>query len=571
MTPVGAIGLLLLAAAPLTAQQPALGRAFELERQGSFTAAAQAYEAFLASHPADPAALLGLERALVPLGRSAELITAARAATAADSTVTAAYGVLVRTWVGQGQLDSARAATARWVRLTPGAEPPYRELVGAELARGEWAGAATDIAAARQRLRQPDALAPEAAQVAVAQRDWSGAVPEWLTAIRQLPGLRFGALAAFAPAPPAARAAILGALTRAASPEGRRLAGMLQARWGDPVGGFRMLVTALPSENVQAVERLNQFVEELETGTVTPAARRATGMALEATAVRLTGAAAARARGLAAQAYADGGDREAAQRMVASTAAGVRDAPDAVVAQIGLLADDGKPDEAARRLAGARGSLTADEALALTRRIAWAWARLGQLARAEQALSADSTVEGLAVSGRIAILQGHVKDAVDRLRAAGPYTGTREEAAGRASLLALLQRIEPDTLPALGAAMLKLEQADTAGAVGDYLRAATQLTSAKGGAELRLVAGRLELARGRTAEAERLLRAADDVAAPATAPAAELELGRLLIALSRRDEAVATLEHMIVTYATSALVPQARRALDEARGAIPKT
>jgi hypothetical protein len=31
------------------------------------------------------------------------------------------------------------------------------------------------------------------------------------------------------------------------------------------------------------------------------------------------------------------------------------------------------------------------------------------------------------------------------------------------------------------------------------------------------------------------------------------------------------LEHLILTYPQSALVPQARRKLDEARGAIPKT
>ena len=66
-------------------------------------------------------------------------------------------------------------------------------------------------------------------------------------------------------------------------------------------------------------------------------------------------------------------------------------------------------------------------------------------------------------------------------------------------------------------------------------------------------------------------RAADVETAPATAPAAELELGRLLLAVGRRDEAVATLEHLILTYSSSALVPQARRLLDEARGAVPRT
>jgi len=34
---------------------------------------------------------------------------------------------------------------------------------------------------------------------------------------------------------------------------------------------------------------------------------------------------------------------------------------------------------------------------------------------------------------------------------------------------------------------------------------------------------------------------------------------------------VEILEHLILTYPRSALVPQARRKLDEARGAVPKT
>ena len=44
-----------------------------------------------------------------------------------------------------------------------------------------------------------------------------------------------------------------------------------------------------------------------------------------------------------------------------------------------------------------------------------------------------------------------------------------------------------------------------------------------------------------------------------------------MIGLQRNTEAITLLEHLILTYPTSALVPQARRALDEARGAIPRT
>ena len=59
--------------------------------------------------------------------------------------------------------------------------------------------------------------------------------------------------------------------------------------------------------------------------------------------------------------------------------------------------------------------------------------------------------------------------------------------------------------------------------------------------------------------------------APATAPAAELALGELLLARHRTADGIAQLEHLILTYPQSVLVPQARRLLDQARGAVPRT
>jgi predicted Zn-dependent protease len=100
---------------------------------------------------------------------------------------------------------------------------------------------------------------------------------------------------------------------------------------------------------------------------------------------------------------------------------------------------------------------------------------------------------------------------------------------------------------------------------------AAELTASHGGAELYLLAGRLAAASGKPEEAERLLRAAAVKEAPSTAPAAELALAELLISGQRGAEAVEILEHLILTYPQSALVPQARRKLDQARGAVPKT
>jgi len=55
------------------------------------------------------------------------------------------------------------------------------------------------------------------------------------------------------------------------------------------------------------------------------------------------------------------------------------------------------------------------------------------------------------------------------------------------------------------------------------------------------------------------------------APEAELEWARALRQSGDAGAATERLEHLILTYPQSALVPQARRELDEIRRAVPST
>jgi TolA-binding protein len=57
----------------------------------------------------------------------------------------------------------------------------------------------------------------------------------------------------------------------------------------------------------------------------------------------------------------------------------------------------------------------------------------------------------------------------------------------------------------------------------------------------------------------------------AAAPAAELAWAKLLRRQERPQEAVQHLEHLILTYPGSAVVPEARRELERARGTIPRS
>ena len=155
--------------------------------------------------------------------------------------------------------------------------------------------------------------------------------------------------------------------------------------------------------------------------------------------------------------------------------------------------------------------------------------------------STDSTVEGLALHGWLRLYRGDVAGALAAFKLAGPYAGDRAEATRRTSLLALLQPIEADTVPELGRAMLALEQGDTARATGALERIGGTLSPAKGGAEASLLAARLAASAGDTTRAERLYRVAAVPEAPATAPAAELALGELLLARQRTDDGMAQL------------------------------
>jgi len=564
----------LLAPRVLPAQDPGMSRAFELERRGNYAEAADAYRAVLAAKPGDAAALLGLERALLPTGRGADILPQVRAALAANQSSAPIYGVALRAWTAAGQPDSMRAVAERWAAAVPGDETPYREWGAAALSRRDRPGAAAAYLRGREQLHRPDALAAELAQLAVADGDYPGALREWLPAIRRLPGYRVTAAGTLSTAPDSLRPDLLRQLDREHDLTARRLQADLRARWGDPLGAFDALRAALPEDEKSAQEALRGLLDQLR-GQTGRDALVAQGRTLELMADRSPDAGQARLRLEAARAYTAAGERDAARRMLTGIADD-RSAPGTISAGasatlVQVLIGEGKLDEAVKRLADHRADMPGEEYAGLQRRLVLAYLQAGDVGRADSTLGRDSTVEGLALSGRIRLYRGDIAGAIERFKAAGPFAGDREEATERTALLALLQPIEADTLPELGRALLALARADTSRAVSGLDRVASNLASAKGGAEIRLLAGRLAAANGKTADAERLLKAAAVPEAPGTAPAAELALGELLLRQHRPAEAVAQLEHLILTYPGSALVPQARRRLDEARGAVPET
>jgi hypothetical protein len=144
-------------------------------------------------------------------------------------------------------------------------------------------------------------------------------------------------------------------------------------------------------------------------------------------------------------------------------------------------------------------------------------------------------------------------------------------------MLALLQQIPLDSFPEVGGPLLLLAQGDSAHAAEALRLTALRLAPGEGGGgrpDLLLLAGRvaarLDTLQQRTALAlfDEVVRTAGQGAA---APAAELEWARLLERRSEPTEAIQHLERLILTYPGSAVVPEARRELERAKGAIPKS
>ncbi|MFQ5551885.1 MAG: tol-pal system YbgF family protein, partial [Gemmatimonadales bacterium] len=208
----------------------------------------------------------------------------------------------------------------------------------------------------------------------------------------------------------------------------------------------------------------------------------------------------------------------------------------------------------------------------LQRKIAWAWLMRGSVDRAEAVLEADSSIEVLAVKGWIALFHGDLRGATEYFREAGPMAGTRAEATLRTETMALIQLVRPDTVPALGEALLALHRGDSVAAVSRLESVALALPPDGGRAEVLSLAGTVAFELGDYGVSERLLL--DALAAmpnSAFAPLSAYALAQTYVVTGRRDAAIERLESVILDYPASAVVPRARRLLDQVRGMVPRS
>ncbi len=576
------LGLLVLFVRSLPAQ--AIGQGFELERAGQYDQAAAIYLATLRADPTNLSALLGLERVLPPLNRLGELLPVAQRAAAASPTNVALRGVLLRTYVALNEPDSARAVALRWAAAAPRDEAPYREWAMAlEDVHGH-AAARDVLLVGRRALGRPRAFGIELAELSRLSGDWEGAAREWAAALEDAPVQLPNAASALAEAPDAQREGIARLLTAGTpSPLARRLAGELLLGWGQPLRAWAVFEPSVATPSADAVFALRRFAD-LAGARSTPDARRVRALALAryADLAPEPGGAATRARADAARAFIEAGDRAAARAVLERVAQDSTAPPDAQrLAQravVEALIDGGRLDTAARQLA-TNGRLSADDRASLRLRLVRARILAGELDPADAELARDSSVEALALQGWIALYRGRLRDAQALFRTAGPYAGDRRDATERTGMLALLQQVPLDSFPELGGALLLLAQGDSVHAAAALRLAAGRLATGEGGEgsgrpDLLLLAGRVA-ARLDTLQQRTALTLFDEVVRTAgqgaAAPAAELEWARLLERRAQMAEAIRHLEHLILTYPGSAVVPEARREMERAKGAIPRS
>jgi tetratricopeptide (TPR) repeat protein len=128
-------------------------------------------------------------------------------------------------------------------------------------------------------------------------------------------------------------------------------------------------------------------------------------------------------------------------------------------------------------------------------------------------------------------------------------------------------RIKTERSPSVGAAFLALARGDTAKASAGFVAAADSTPDAA--STLLAIAAQLRSGKDDAAAIALWSRILERHKESAEAPEADLAWARALIRRKDVKGAIERLEHLILTYPTSALVPQARRELDVAKKIIP--
>ena len=543
------VAALLASASALPAQENSgtlVSRAIDHENAGRHAEAIATWRQAIAAGAVLPG-VLGLERTYAMIGDEAALLPLLDSLVPRFPTEAQLRGVQLRTLVVAGRDAQARAAFAAWRDLRPQDVTPYRDFARVLLYNNRVATADSVLAEALAALGSSRALLLESAQLRAATGKWREAAEAWRETMRDQAYFESAAVFSLQPAPVEVRDMIRQELSAAGAPIGAAQAlSFLELGWGSPRAGWRVLAELPKSDTTVAV--WGAFAEEAERAQAWTAERDAL-VAMYAV-KRDAGIA---ERGALAALRANDPETALTLSRAARRPGEATPRPEMLAAELEALARLGRGADAERALA--TSGVSESEARGHARTIARAWVRSGDVAKARAALANAPLDAEDAVAGWLALFEGDLALARRALRqgdAAAPQA---------VAALALLSRTSVQKSETIGRAFLHLVRADSGAAAAQFERAASELSDA---APLLLaMAARVETARGAEARAVALwTRVATEFASAPEAAEARLEWGRALRRRGDRRGAREQLEHLILTYPGSALVPQARRELD---------
>jgi tetratricopeptide (TPR) repeat protein len=557
---LAAVALLAAGSRPAAAQEdesPAVLRALDLENAGKYREAAALFRAALRASPS-ASALLGLERAYAELGMSDSLLAPLDTLIARRPRDPIYRSVQLRTLQILRREDGLRAAFERWVRDVPRDPAPFREYARLLLQLGRSAAADSVVQRGRAALGGARDLEYETAQLRAAQGQWMPSAQAWRRAVADAPHLAGAAAYALAPTPSASRDSIRAVLLAPPAEAGARSAlAELELAWGRPRDAWdalRMLPRDTASARIWSEFGERALAEERYTVARDALAaalgvRRTPALALSAARAALRAGSPADVATLAPLSDADADPAHLAR--------------DYVPLHVEALAALGRGADAEAVVQRYDRHLAPGQRIRLARTLATAWVRAGDLPRARAALrAAGEDADSSEAAGWLALYEGRLGAARALLK------GAREPGPELAPALGLVARTRGDSAPELGAAFLALARGDSAGAAARFVEAADRHPEAA--SAIVLAAARVLAARGDEGGATALWRRV--VTSYADSPEAaesELEWARLLRRKGDAAAAVAHLEHLILSAPQSALLPQARRELELARGTIP--
>lgn len=536
-------------------ERPDVMRALELESDGKYKEAAALFRVAIRTAPS-PNAVLGLERVYAELGMSDSLLAPLDTIIAQHPREPTYRTIQLRTLQTLRRDERLREAFEQWVRAVPRDATPYREYARLLLQLGRATAADSIVKRGQIALGSLRDLEYENAQLRAAMGEWQLSAQSWRRALPAAPHLAIAAAYSLAPAPPALRDSIRAALASLpANPGSRRALAELALTWNNPREAWGYLAVLRPDTAVATI--WEDFGDRAYTGELWSIAHDAFVAALE---VRWTAPLATRAATAALRAGA-AGEVAALVPLDYWGADSLGAAREFLPLNVAALVALGHADDADRLIARFDHLLVPAQRMRMAQALATAWVRAGDLPKARAALrAAGPEAESGEAAGWLALYDGHLSAARTLLRT------VREPSAELALAMGIVARARGDSAPDLGAAFLTLAR-------GDSIKASVAFVTA--------AAAHHEVAPALLLVAARLRAVAPDAAIPiwtriiaeypASPEAVESELEWARVLRRRGDTAAATthLEHLILGAPQSALLPQARRELELARGAVP--